>query len=452
MYTALKKSGFKFSDLYGGIQYDAGNDRLTLVANYGSAAGAEITFDVFDGEKMRLNGYGSLGVGTTNPAGRVMAVYTTYSSGQTPLYAGNTGYTAWNRQSYDTFVLQQDDVTSFRMVEKNGEATGSDQVLSFSVGDGFARIASTAQPLEFFVNGSPSGLAYQGLSGTKAIQIATSGASNFYGNITIDKGSPTLRLAGSAYGNSGARIQIEGWASGSGYQNWQIDTAFTGNNTLNFVPSTTAGGSTYSTPCFTLSASGLGTFSSSVYASGTVRATAGNEAVFRAQGGGYGDSYNTTLRSIAGATGVLQFGNNGENFILAGNTAAGGVLNIRVNCSSESIVSGTAAMRIDAAAVVTFYNSVTATSFFESSDKAIKTLIEDNYQAKGIESVKAKLYVKNGKEELGYYAQDLQDILPSAVSKGTDGLLSLSYREVHTAKIARLEKEVEELKSQLARL
>jgi hypothetical protein len=97
----------------------------------------------------------------------------------------------------------------------------------------------------------------------------------------------------------------------------------------------------------------------------------------------------------------------------------------------------------------TFFSSVTATSFFESSDKTIKTLIEDNYQAKGIESVVAKLYTKNGKEELGYFAQDLQGILPSAVSTGTDGLLSLSYREVHTAKIARLEKELEELKAKL---
>ena len=97
----------------------------------------------------------------------------------------------------------------------------------------------------------------------------------------------------------------------------------------------------------------------------------------------------------------------------------------------------------------TFNGSVTATSFFESSDKTIKTLIQDNYQSKGIESVTAKLYTKNGKQELGYYAQDVQGILPSAVSKGADGLLSLSYREVHTAKIARLEKELEELKAKL---
>ena len=93
--------------------------------------------------------------------------------------------------------------------------------------------------------------------------------------------------------------------------------------------------------------------------------------------------------------------------------------------------------------------SITATSFFESSDKTIKTLIEDNCQTKGIESVTAKLYLKNGVEELGYFAQDVQGILPSAVNKGADGLLNLSYREVHTAKIARLEKEIEELKAKL---
>jgi hypothetical protein len=68
---------------------------------------------------------------------------------------------------------------------------------------------------------------------------------------------------------------------------------------------------------------------------------------------------------------------------------------------------------------------------------------------KGIESITAKLYTKHGKEELGYFAQDVQGILPSAVTKGTNGLLNLSYREVLVAKVQRLEKEVEELKSKL---
>ena len=100
---------------------------------------------------------------------------------------------------------------------------------------------------------------------------------------------------------------------------------------------------------------------------------------------------------------------------------------------------------------VTAFGSITATSFFESSDAKLKTLVQDAYQAKGIESVIAKLYIKNGKQELGYFAQDLENILPSAVSKGTDGLLNLSYREVHTAKIAYLEQKIKQLENELGR-
>jgi hypothetical protein len=96
-----------------------------------------------------------------------------------------------------------------------------------------------------------------------------------------------------------------------------------------------------------------------------------------------------------------------------------------------------------------FISSIYATAFFESSDNRLKTLIQDNYQTKGIASITPKLYTKNGKVELGYYAQDFVGILDSAVSKGSDDMLSLSYREVHTAKIYALEQEIKELKAKL---
>jgi hypothetical protein len=97
----------------------------------------------------------------------------------------------------------------------------------------------------------------------------------------------------------------------------------------------------------------------------------------------------------------------------------------------------------------TFTGSVTATSFFESSDSRLKTLIQDNYQTKGIASITPKLYTKNGKVELGYYAQDFVGILDSAVSKGSDDMLSLSYREVLVAKVYALEQEIKELKAKM---
>jgi hypothetical protein len=101
---------------------------------------------------------------------------------------------------------------------------------------------------------------------------------------------------------------------------------------------------------------------------------------------------------------------------------------------------------------VTVNGPVIATSFFESSDSRIKQLIKNDYKAVGIDSVKAKLYIKDGKEEIGYYAQDIQGILPCAVNKNDAGFLSLSYTQVHTAKIAIIEDEVTILKKRVAEL
>jgi len=96
-----------------------------------------------------------------------------------------------------------------------------------------------------------------------------------------------------------------------------------------------------------------------------------------------------------------------------------------------------------------FTGSVTATSFFESSDSRLKKLIDGSAQIAGIENLQAKLYEKNGKIEFGYFAQDAQEFMPYSVEKNMDGFLTLSYREVHTAKIARLEQRVAELEKQL---
>lgn len=96
---------------------------------------------------------------------------------------------------------------------------------------------------------------------------------------------------------------------------------------------------------------------------------------------------------------------------------------------------------------VSVAGSVTASGgFFDTSDSRLKIVIKDYDKAKGIENVEARLYIKNNKKELGYFAQDIEEILPSAVGKDTDGYLTLSYSQVHTAKIAYLEKEIAELK------
>jgi fibronectin-binding autotransporter adhesin len=169
------------------------------------------------------------------------------------------------------------------------------------------------------------------------------------------------------------------------------------------------------------------------------------------------EASSTTFSSSVTATGLI-INNNGEalraygvspnvSFYNSANTVRGGFVNH--DGSNMNIVADVGGLSFTGSA--TFSSSVTATSFFESSDATLKTLVADNYQAKGIDSVVAKLYIKNGKQELGYYAQDLQEVLPSAVSKGSDGLLNLSYREVHTAKIAYLEEKIKQLENELGK-
>jgi len=139
-------------------------------------------------------------------------------------------------------------------------------------------------------------------------------------------------------------------------------------------------------------------------------------------------STNGASRIILDSDGAITF-----------NNAASGTSGTTVTTSERLRISNTGA--------ATFSSSVTATSFFESSDSRLKTLIQDNYQTKGIASITPKLYTKNGKVELGYYAQDFIGILDSAVSKGSDDMLSLSYREVLVAKVYALEQRIKELEN-----
>jgi len=96
-------------------------------------------------------------------------------------------------------------------------------------------------------------------------------------------------------------------------------------------------------------------------------------------------------------------------------------------------------------------NAVVAGGYFESSDRRLKTNIE-NFNSSDILNVSAKIYEKFGQIEVGYIAQEIQGIIPSAVTLREDGYLDLSYRQVHTAKIAALETEIKQLKNKLNEL
>jgi hypothetical protein len=200
--------------------------------------------------------------------------------------------------------------------------------------------------------------------------------------------------------------------------------------------------------------------------SGAWKGTAENN-ISLATDGAYGISFFTNgttterLHITSGGNVTINNGttDNGFRFQVNGSTYFGGVIYLETSSYFRAAASTGYRFNNSSDAYNNFiiYESgntwsrgtSTATSFFESSDIRLKTLIESNPIINGIEKLEAKLYEKNGKIELGYFAQDAELIMPYAVTKNEDGFLNLSYREVHTAKIARLEKRVAELEKQL---
>jgi hypothetical protein len=92
--------------------------------------------------------------------------------------------------------------------------------------------------------------------------------------------------------------------------------------------------------------------------------------------------------------------------------------------------------------------SMTASSFFESSDIRFKNVLETNpsISALGIDVIK---FTRKGQSQVryGYSAQQVKSVLPDAVFG--DDELTVNYSDVHTLKIASLEKRVAELELRL---
>ena len=85
---------------------------------------------------------------------------------------------------------------------------------------------------------------------------------------------------------------------------------------------------------------------------------------------------------------------------------------------------------------------MTASAFFQVSDIRLKTVIP--HQHVSVENIAPITYLwkdpkKRASPQVGYSAQEVQKVMPNAVSVADDGMLSVNYIQVLVAKVAELE-------------
>lgn len=99
-------------------------------------------------------------------------------------------------------------------------------------------------------------------------------------------------------------------------------------------------------------------------------------------------------------------------------------------------------------------NGATSPSFFESSDERLKKNIsqiteEDIEKVKNVE-LKSFNLKKDNSKHFGVIAQDVEKVgLTELVDSDNDGMKSVNYTSFLILKIAELEKEIKQLKSQI---
>jgi hypothetical protein len=197
----------------GGVVYASSSSAL--------ATGSGLVFDAS----------GNLGIGTT-PSGNGKLVVSNSGAEQfefRPAYASNVNKLINYNRSGAAYVSEAHDAAQYYW-----ETSGTEQMRLTSTGLGIG-------------TSSPS------------VKLDVAGAIKATNDATVS-GSGRLTL-GDATGNAGARLDLLGWSSSN--SNWRLSSAFYGNG-LDFTPSTTAGGTTFTTPAFAMASNGVLTVNSGI--------------------------------------------------------------------------------------------------------------------------------------------------------------------------------------------
>jgi len=247
-------------------------------------------------------------------------------------------------------------------------------------------------------------------------KLDVNGTGRFSGG---DSSNCTLKIQASTY----PMIDfISNDADSANNRNWRLAGVYNAYGTFEILSSTTQGGVPTTSRFSINGVTGAATFSSSVTAGGTIKQTSAVTTT-----GATAEFYNA---SSSGYGMYIQAGTTTNYSLLVTNYLGSNAFQVLGNGAG------------------TFYGSVTATSFFESSSIKGKDIIATNpLLALDIDVIKYTRKSDESKDiRYGYSAEQIHSLMPELTDKD---VTAVKYLDVHTILIANLQKEIRELKAKI---
>jgi hypothetical protein len=374
---------------------------------------------------MTISNNSNVGIGTNSPSTKF--VVSNSGAGGIELQGSGSVSEGAFLQTYNrsTNVFFDFDIVSDNIIFRTGQSyaegmritSGGDVRVNTLAGTGTRLVAANADG-NLVISTALSGyVPYTGATGS--VNLGVYGLTATGLTVTKSSNVAAISFPNPSGKNDPAYIEHDETTTNTGIMRFSVSDD---DGTLDyFVFGNTAGTSGAYLERFRITSNGivnLGTWQGSAIADAYISSA----ATWNAKIGGSGNANYVPL-----FTGASTIGNSNI-------TQSSGCVNINTsgNTSYNLFVNGT----------------IGASAFYEASDIRFKNVLETNpsISALGIDVIK---YTRNGSDQIryGYSAQQVKSVLPDAVFG--DDELTVNYSDVHTLKIASLEKRVAELELRL---